>query len=151
MRKHRQALLRVEPLEDRLMPYSVSPWSFVSHGVNGFSPTADHKVLTEAVPGAGFGNYNSKATSTITGSNETATVFLNVAGLNIRSGDLKITVTVGSQTQTTILTGNITSNNIPLGAFFVNGSEPVSVSFQFENAMFTDISTSPSGNTIVFR
>jgi hypothetical protein len=134
-----------------VLAYSISPWTFAPSGINAISPNPDNKTLQYFIPGAGFGNAGNTATSTITqtgASPETANVFANLAGLNIRSGDLKITVTIGSQTVTTILTGNITSNNIPLGAFLVSGSQQVSIKFQFENASWTDSSTV---NTIVFR
>jgi hypothetical protein len=131
--------------------YSIADWTITGHGVNAISPNADNKTLEYFIPGSGFGsNASNFATSTITqtaASPETANVFANLSGLKITSGDLKITVTVGSTTVTTVLSGALT-DNIPLGSFLVSGSQTVSINFQFENATFTDTSTV---NTIVFR
>jgi hypothetical protein len=131
--------------------YTISSWTFSSHGINASNPGGDTKSIQEVIPVAGAGsNASNVGTSTITGSSETANVIGNLAGLTIISGDLKIAVTVGSTTQTTVLTGTL-SNNIPLGAFSVNGSQSLSVNFAFENATFSYNSSQATSSTIAFR
>jgi hypothetical protein len=132
--------------------YTISNWTFLNNGVNATNPNGDNTTIQYFIPAGGFNsNASNTGTATITGSNETANVFLNLAGLHIFTGDLRITVTIGGQTHTLVFGPGDVGSNIFLGAFMVNGTMPVSVNFQFENSTFSYNSHASTSASLVFR
>jgi hypothetical protein len=135
-----------------LVAYTISTWSFANHGVALSDITTNHKALTYS--GASGGpNFNSTATSTITGTvNEAVMAHLDLQGMNITVGTLTVTITVGSQSHAFVFTGSnpMADWSGANGFTLTSTSAPVTVKFQFSsNASFTYNSTSQ--NQLVFR
>jgi hypothetical protein len=141
-------------LLDTITPPTLGRWSFTNRGVNAANPGGATDTIEEVIPvGGAFSNASNTGTATITGtSGQTSNVYVSVPGLTILSGDLKVTVTIGSTAQSLVLHPGDAESDLLLGGFTLDGTaQAVTVSFAFENATFTYNSAKETAANISFR
>jgi hypothetical protein len=142
------AFLLLLPLP--VVAYTISGWTFTDGANFSLSTSsADNKTLTYN-GSSGSGPDAAMATSTVTASaGETLIAHFDLTGLQVRSGNLKIFLTVGSNTvQQTFNPNNpvFDFKGIPLAV----GSQPIQVRFEYSSGALWSYTQSTPGN-LVFR